>query len=71
MASRNRREGRYVGAWQGKHVRDQGRVFPRGWPDADLAWSALSRRVGYLLPLRPRYIARARRWRLVGQVRAQ
>jgi hypothetical protein len=58
MTSRNRREGRYVGRWQGKAVRSTHFLFRRLGADAEVAWTVMSTRAKMPLPVRrPRYIA--------------
>lgn len=68
-ASRNQREGRYAGTWQGKHVRRRALVpalmvggeelFPPflPFPDNGIAWMTMNARspVPPILPLRIRY----------------
>lgn len=63
MRSRNAREGHYVGAWEGTHVRTWRPLFIAGRPDADMAWACLSKRYGApLAPRRPRcYLSKAQR----------
>lgn len=58
--SRNVREGRYVGAWEGQHTRTARRLFWLG-PYSEVAWVVQSRRAGQPLPIRrPRYLAKGR-----------
>lgn len=55
-ASRNQREGRYVGVHRGRHLRTRQRLFVVGCVNADVAWALASQRAGEPLPLRrPRY----------------
>lgn len=44
--SRNQREGRYVGVWNGRHLRTRRPIFIVGRPDADVAWALASQRAG-------------------------
>lgn len=59
--SRNAREGRFIGRWQGKSVRTAHRLFAGLGVNADVAWAVMSKRARRPLPVRrPRYVAPAR-----------
>jgi hypothetical protein len=59
--SRNAREGRYIGACRGRHLRSARPVwFGIDQPDNCVAWAEASRRAGQPLPVgRARYLSKA------------